>query len=39
VKAAICRNFAALLGQIPSMRGIMLGGRRRLPVRTESLVP
>jgi hypothetical protein len=39
VKAAICRNLAALLRQIPSTRGIMLGGHRQLPVRTESLVP
>jgi hypothetical protein len=38
VKAAICRNLTALLRQIPPKRGIMLCDRRRLPVRTESLV-
>jgi|GEM_PF-6666221 len=39
MKAAICRKRGASLRQIPLPHGIMLGGRRQLPVRIESLVP
>jgi hypothetical protein len=39
MKAAICRKFSALVPQTPSTRGIMLGGRRQLPVRIGSSVP